>query len=33
MSHLDSIINAIDDDLPEGWEERVTAHGRVYYAK
>ena len=22
-----------EDELPEGWEERVTAEGRVYYAK
>lgn len=22
-----------EDELPAGWEERVTADGRVYYAK
>lgn len=22
-----------EDELPEGWEARVTADGRVYYAK
>lgn len=22
-----------EDELPEGWEERVTVEGRVYYAK
>ena len=22
-----------EDELPAGWEERVTANGRVYYAK
>jgi hypothetical protein len=22
-----------EDELPEGWEERVTLDGRVYYAK
>ncbi|RNA38788.1 WW domain-containing oxidoreductase, partial [Brachionus plicatilis] len=32
MSQIDSILNVIDDDLPEGWEERVTPYGKVYYA-
>ena len=22
-----------DEELPSGWEERVTTDGRVYYAK
>ena len=22
-----------EDELPQGWEERVTTEGRVYYAK
>lgn len=22
-----------DDELPPGWEERVSAQGQVYYAK
>lgn len=22
-----------DDELPSGWEERVTLEGKVYYAK
>ena len=22
-----------EDELPSGWEERVTLEGRVYYAK
>ena len=22
-----------EDELPAGWEERVTVNGRVYYAK
>jgi hypothetical protein len=25
--------NESDDELPAGWEERVTADGRIYYAK
>ena len=22
-----------EDELPDGWEERVTSDGKVYYAK
>ncbi|CAF0728362.1 unnamed protein product [Brachionus calyciflorus] len=32
MSGLDSIIEMEEDNLPEGWEERVTPYGKVYYA-
>lgn len=33
-----AVVNSIadtdsEDELPAGWEERVTADGRVYYAR
>lgn len=32
---MELLENATDseDELPEGYEERVTPYGRVYYAK
>ena len=27
------LFNESDDELPAGWEERVTADGKIYYAK
>lgn len=32
---MDLLDNATDteDELPEGFEERVTSYGKVYYAK
>lgn len=31
---MDKIVESdSEDDLPGGWEERVTTDGKVYYAK
>ena len=31
---IDEVLDTdSEDDMPAGWEERVTLEGRVYYAK
>ena len=30
---MDNLDTDSDEELPTGWEERVTVDGKVYYAK